>query len=142
MTRRAIWVFSMDLRVVSFREISVRIRGCFAKGDLPLSKARYLYLCSSFFFLFMKQIEPNLLICLLNTTYVDFARKGRRTVASTEGKMCSTIQIPIVFNGNAKALPGCPIHDSILHKYCLLSVISSLTSMKHFMQDMKLYNMN
>jgi hypothetical protein len=44
----------------------------------------------------MKQIEPNRLICLLNTTYVDFARKGRRTVASTEGKMCSTIQIPIV----------------------------------------------
>lgn len=110
MTRRAIWVLSMDLQVVSFRELSVRIRGCFAKGYLPLSKARYLYLCSSFFFFFffMKQIEPNRLICLLNTTYVDFARKGRRTVASTEDKMCSTIQIPIVFNGNAKACLAVP----------------------------------
>ena len=76
--------FLLESEVVLQREICP-----FLKQDI------YIY-ARHFFFLFMKQIEPNLLICLLNTTYVDFARKGRRTVASTEGKMCSTIQILIV----------------------------------------------
>ena len=78
--------FLLESEVVLQREICP-----FLKQDI------YIYARHSFFFFFfMKQIEPNRLICLLNTTYVDFARKGRRTVASTEGKMCSTIQIPIV----------------------------------------------